>query len=193
MLLKILFCIISSMTLYASGAYDGGTSAGKGKIDLALTWNPFNYFKQGQSYIVFGYGITEKLDLHGYYSSPHSGTDNYYGGIFYQFHKSKYFDLATAFGLRKYINNDQEHLFSPQFLYTIKVSDRLRFGGSLVNIKSLDTYKNYGIANDLFLSLDIYENKKIKIDFTVGQFNPVLWEPANGDWHGTYSIDIKIK
>ena len=45
----------------ASGAYDHGTSTGKGKFEIDITWNPMNYFKHGQSYLVFGYGITNKL------------------------------------------------------------------------------------------------------------------------------------
>ena len=57
--LFILFiCILSG-----SGGFDNGTSTGKGKIQLDLTWNPFNYFKDGQSYIVFNYGISDKLDI----------------------------------------------------------------------------------------------------------------------------------
>jgi hypothetical protein len=41
--------------------------------------------------------------------------------------------------------------------------------------------------------VNIYENEKYKIDITAGGFNPVLWEPKDGDWHPTYSIDIKLK
>ena len=67
--------------LMASGGYDHGTSAGKGNWDISLTWNPFNYFEQGQSYVVLGYGLTKRLDIHGYYSATHNGGDNYYGGL----------------------------------------------------------------------------------------------------------------
>ena len=53
--------------LNASGGYDNGTATGKGKLGLDLTWNPFNYFPQGQSYIVLSYGFTDKFDFHSYY------------------------------------------------------------------------------------------------------------------------------
>ena len=58
---KILLLILFLFsTLFASGGYDHGTAAGKGNIDLSLTWNPFNYFKQGQSYLIIGYGLTNR-------------------------------------------------------------------------------------------------------------------------------------
>ena len=75
----------STNILIASGAYDNGTATGKGKLSLDLTWNPFDYFPEGQSYIVLGYGISNKFDIHGYYSDPANGPGNYYIGLFYQF------------------------------------------------------------------------------------------------------------
>jgi len=45
----------------------------------------------------------------------------------------------------------------------------------------------------MFLMFNLFEDKKYKVDLTFGAFNPVLWEPQSGDWHATYSIDIKIK
>ena len=62
----------------------------KNKIQIDLTWNPFNYFEYGQSYVVFGYGITNKIDLHSYYadhSNYNSGVDSYYYGLFYPGYK----------------------------------------------------------------------------------------------------------
>ena len=50
-----------------------------------------------------------------------------------------------------------------------------------------------GVAKDVFLMVKIYESKKYKIDITVGGFNPVLWQPQQGNWHPTYSLDIKFK
>ena len=48
---KLLFLFLP-IFLMASGGYDLGTSAGKGNWDISLTWNPFNYFEQGKSYVV---------------------------------------------------------------------------------------------------------------------------------------------
>ena len=58
--LLILINIYFSNMVHGSGAFDHGTSTGKGKIQIDLTWNPFNYFKNGQSYIMMGYGILER-------------------------------------------------------------------------------------------------------------------------------------
>ena len=190
--IKLLFLFLP-IFLMASGGYDHGTSAGKGNWDISLTWNLLNYFEEGQSYVILGYGLTNRLDIHGYYSYTHQGNDNYYGGFSYQFYKSKRLDLSTAIGIRKYVNETKAHLFLPQLLYTIHLSQRLSVGGSLVDIRdqNLDTRK--GVAKDVFLMLNIYENEKYKIDITAGGFNPVLWEPKSGDWSPTYSIDIKVK
>ena len=84
-LLPILILYLFVYPLFSSGAYDHGTSTGKGKLQIDLTWNPFNYFKNGQSYVVLGYGLTNKLDLHGYYSDHgnyNNGVNSYYYGIF---------------------------------------------------------------------------------------------------------------
>ena len=116
-----------SVILLASGGFDHGTSAGKGNLDISLTWNPFNYFKQGQSYTVLGYGITDRIDIHGYYSNPQKGNDNYYGGIFYQFFDSNRLDLSTAVGIRKYVSEPKKlHFFVPQLLYTIKFTGKTK-------------------------------------------------------------------
>ena len=177
--------------LFPSGGYDHGTSAGKGKWDISLTWNPFNYFKHGQSYIVFGYGLTERFDIHGYYSHSFNKNDNYYGGFSYQFYKSKYLDLSTAIGMRKYIDNSDTHFFFPQLLYSVNFNDRISLRGSFVDIKNENG--NLGITKDIFLMINLHENKKYKFDITVGAFNPVLWKPDNSNWYPTYSLDIKIK
>ena len=143
--------------------------------------------------MVLGYGLTNRFDIHGYYSYIHQGNDNYYGGFSYQFYKSKTLDLSTAIGIRKYVNETKTHLFLPQLLYTIHLRERLSVGGSFVDIRdqNLDTRK--GVAKDVFLMLNIYENEKYKIGISAGGFNPVLWEPNSGDWSPTYSIDIKVK
>jgi len=188
-----LLTLLLPILLMASGGYDHGTSAGKGNWDISLTWNPFNYFEQGQSYAIFGYGLTNRLDIHGYYSYTHKGNDNYYGGFSYQFYKSKRIDLSTAIGVRKYRKESTTHIFLPQLLYTIRLNERIGIGGSLVDIRSQNLKVSKGVAKDVFLMVKLHENKKYRLDFTVGGFNPVFWEPESGDWYPTYSLDIKIK
>jgi hypothetical protein len=188
-----LLSLLLPIFLMASGGYDHGTSAGKGNWDISLTWNPFNYFKQGQSYVVLGYGLTHQLDIHGYYSETLNGGDNYYGGLSYQFLDTRFLDLSTAVGIRAYKDNSELHLFMPQLLYTVKLSKRTHVGGSFVEIRDQDSDTRKGVAQDMFLMVNIYENDKYKIDITAGGFNPVLWEPKGGDWYPTYSLDIKIK
>ena len=194
---KLINIIFLSTFLFAStppsGGYDNGSSAGKGNWDISLTWNPFNYFKQGQSYMVVGYGLTNRIDINGYYSAANNGGNNYYGGLSYQFIDTKFLDLSTAVGLRAYTDNSNLNLFLPQLLYTVKFSDRIRLGGSFVDIRSQNLEVSKGIASDVFLMVKIYENDKYKINITAGGFNPVLWEPENGEWYPTYSIDIKFK
>jgi len=190
----ILISLIFSISItFASGAYDHGTAAGKGNIDISLTWNPFNYFKQGQSYAIFGYGISDRFDFHGYYSRFYNGDNNYYYGLFYQLYQSRRLDLSTAIGFRKYNNQNTTHLFIPQLLYTIYLTEKMYIGGSFVDIRSKDSIARIGTAVDIFLIFKIFEKKNYEVDFTIGGFNPVLWEPNTGNWYPTYSIDIKIK
>ena len=193
MKLNLIYLVLFTATVFGSGGYDHGTSAGKGNWDISFTWNLLNYFEQGQSYVVLGYGLTKRLDIHGYYSATHNGADNYYGGLSYQFLNTPFLDLSTAVGMRAYMDNSNMHLFLPQLLYTVKLSDRIHVGGSFVDIRSQKLETSKGIASDVFLMLNIYENEKYKIEITAGEFNPVLWEPNTGDWYPTYSIDIKIK
>ena len=196
----IVFCICFCLTKpsYASGGYDNGTSCGKGIVALDVTWNPFNYFKHGQSYIVLSYGLTEKIDIHGYYSRPVDSEDNYYYGIFYQFYKKEIIDLSTALGFRKYRNNPITHLFAPQILYTFNIYNQFRIGGSLVAIRDIDkNYELLGTSIDISMIIPIFsfdQNHRLtSLDFSFGLFRPVLWDPNNFKWHPTYSIDLKFK
>ena len=191
--LKIIYITFFFSILFGSGGYDHGTSAGKGNFDISLTWNPLGYFEQGQSYMVFGYGITKRFDFHGYFSSKNIKDGNYYAGFSYQFYKSSRFDFSTAIGIRKYVNNSITHIFTPQLLYTIHLNNRMDIGGSLVDIRSQNLKESLGVALDLFLKYKIFENLKYKIELSVGGFNPVSWKPKYGDWYPTYSIDIKFK
>ena len=194
---KLITLILLSSFVLSSGGYDHGTSAGKGNFDLSLTWNPFNYFEQGQSYVVFGYGITDRFDIHGYYSHSNGKENNYYGGLFYQFLETKYLHLSGAIGIRNFGNGFNQHIFFPQLLYTINLTNKIRMGGSFVNINNLQEKsgnpKNIGIAIDAFLMYNIFENNKIKVNLSFGGFHPVLWEPEIGDFHPTYSLDFKFK
>ena len=88
-------------SVWGSGGYDNGTATGKGKFQLDLTWNPFDRFDFGQTYGVLSYGFTNRFDLHGYISRHTGPYYTWYGGIFYQFYKSKRIDLASAVGIRK--------------------------------------------------------------------------------------------
>jgi hypothetical protein len=190
----ITIVLIWGITLWGGSGYDHGTAAGKGNLDIALTWNLLDYFENGQSYVVLGYGITDKIDIHGYYSSPVNNNDNYYAGLFYQFYESNRIDLATAVGLRKYINDDKQHIFVPQLLYTVKLGKGYEIGGSFVGLVEKEDYLGTTIDAAIYIPIiKQRENTLIKeVKLGVGIFRPILWTPDLGDWHPTYSLDIKI-
>ena len=188
------YLLISIIT--ASGGYDNGTSTGKGLLGLDLTLNPFNYFKDGQSYVVVSYGLSNNFDFHCYYSKPYKDYDNYYAGIFYQIIRHKNIDLATAFGIRKYRKNKTSHLFVPQVLYTIPLLDNIKIGGSIVNVVNIHNYNYVGHAIDIAIIIPLlnnsYKMKKIEnINFCVGVFKPTIYN--NYKWLPTYSFDFRIK
>ena len=189
----------STSIVIASGGYDNGTATGKGKVGLDLTWNPLDYFPEGQSYVVLSYGFTDKFDFHSYYSHPVKGPDNYYLGLFYQFYKNKHLNLATAVGIRQYRSKSHRHLFAPQLLYTLYVFKGLRLGGSLVAIRDIDrNTKLIGTTVDAALIIPLFKSGLINgrinsVDFCIGAFKPVLWKPNNWDWYPTYSFDIKYR
>ena len=63
-----------------------------------------------------------------------------------------------------------------------------------------DIEKKYtlkGTTVDLALIIPIL-NSDLKIDginsidFCIGAFKPVLWTPTQGEWHPTYSFDLKF-
>ena len=186
--------------LFSSGGYDHGTSTGKGLLELDFTWNPFNWFDQGQSYVVLGFGLTDRLDIHGYYSIHTEGFHTYYAGLFYQFLRSEKIDLATAVGTRINRGNKYSDLFFPQLLYTIKLKNGYSVGGSFVNImRDLNqSVESMPLAMDvaLFIPLNRYLSlpnfiKDLKLG--VGLFNPVTNSRVDpGQFIPTYSIDIKF-
>ena len=191
---------LAVVPLFSSGGYDHGTSTGKGLLELDFTWNPFNMFEQGQSYVVLGYGLTDKFDIHGYYSIHTEGFHSYYAGLFYQFLSSKKIDLATALGMRLNRENKNRDLFFPQLLYTIKLKNGYSVGGSFVNI--IDDVnqpaKSILLAMDVtfFIPLNQYlplpdTIKDLKLG--IGLFNPVTNSTVGpGKFIPTYSIDIKF-
>ena len=191
---------LAVVPLFPSGGYDHGTSTGKGLLELDFTWNPFNIFDQGQSYVVLGYGLTDRLDLHGYYSIHTEGFHTYYTGLFYQFLRSEKIDLATAVGMRRNKSNKYNDLFFPQFLYTIKLKNGYSIGGSFVNlIDQVDqSVESMSLVIDVafFIPLTRYlplpdTVKDLKLG--VGLFNPVTNSTINsGKFIPTYSIDIKF-
>ncbi len=196
----IILIILSVMPLFSSGGYDHGTSTGKGQLELDFTWNPFDLIEFGQTYIVIGYGLTNHLDIHGYYAHQTDHQDNYYYGLFYQFIDSKYLDLASAIGKRHYTVSDVDDLFFPQLLYNIKFSKLLTVGGAFVNIQRItnSTLKSRGTAFDVALYLPLSGVIKLpkfihELKLALGIFNPGVFEPDHGDFLPTYSIDITFK
>lgn len=186
--------------LFGSGGYDHGTSTGKGQLELDFTWNPFDIIEFGQSYVVIGYGLTDRLDIHGYYSRQTDNQDNYYYGLFYQFVDTKYLDLATAIGRRHYTVSKINDLFFPQLLYNIKISKDLTIGGAFVNIKRIteNTLHPRGTAFDIAMYIPLSNTVKLpqyihEIKIALGMFNPGVFESDHGKFLPTYSIDITFK
>ena len=197
---KFLFIFsLAVVPLYPSGGYDHGTSTGKGLLELDFTWNPFNMLEQGQSYVVLGYGLTNRFDIHGYYSIHTEGFHTYYAGLFYQFLRSEKIDLATAAGTRINGANKNSDLFFPQFLYTIKLKNGYSVGGSFVNImgnvnQTVGSMLTLDVAFFIPLSRYLSLPDTIKdLKLGVGLFNPVTnSEVGPGQFIPTYSIDIKF-
>ena len=201
MIKKIITIFLFLNQIFASGAFDHGSSTGKNFFEIDLTWNPFNYFKNGQSYVVIGYGISEKIDFHGYYSIHQENFSTYYNGLFYQFHNSNKLDLATAVGLRKNLNTNYSNIFFPQLLYTIKLHNQINIGGSFVNIlghKKINI-NSIPIASDVGIYFPIHnffkKNKMIKeIKVCLSLFNPVTNTLVEKNkFIPTYSVDIKFE
>ena len=194
---SIVILILFTHLLLASGGYDHGTATGKGKLQIDLTWNPQDRIKYGQTYIVFGFGITDRLDLHSYVAHHTGGFETWYAGIFYQFLDHKSLDLATAVGIRRRFDENWTHLFFPQLLYTIYASENIYLGGSIVNLKNgmfWKSGKSMGVAIDFALFFKIqYQSKLIEnIAVGFGGFRPATYKP-DSYFLPTYSIDIKFK
>lgn len=196
----IIIVLISAIPIFSSGGYDHGTSTGKGQLELDFTWNPFDLIEFGQTYIVVGYGLTNHLDIHGYYAHQTDHQDNYYYGLFYQFIDSKYLDLASAIGKRHYTVSKIDDLFFPQLLFNIKFSKFLTVGGAFVNIQRItnDTYQSRGSAFDIALQFPLSNVIDLpsyvqELKIVLGIFNPGVFDPDHGEFLPTYSIDITFK
>ena len=186
--------------LLSSGGFDHGTATGKGQFELDFTWNPFNYFEQGQSYVVFGFGLTNRLDIHGYYSIHAEGFHTFYTGLFYQFLKSNRLDLATAIGLRKNRSTRLTDIFVPQLLYTINLKNDYAIGGSFVNLAGSQKKKGdeVSVAIDIALLIPLQNfvtlpSNVYDMKLALGLFNPVTNTTIDKDeFIPTYSLDIKF-
>ncbi len=196
----IIIILISVIPVFSSGGYDHGTSTGRGQLELDFTWNPFDLIEFGQTYIVIGFGLTNHLDVHGYYAHQTDHQDNYYYGLFYQFIDSKYLDLASAIGKRHYTVSNVNDLFFPQLLFNIKFSKFLTIGGAFVNIQRItnDTLQPKGSAVDVALYLPLSDVIDLpsyvqELKIALGLFNPGVFDSDHGDFLPTYSIDITFK
>ncbi|MDX8382093.1 MAG: hypothetical protein R8M14_08295 [Ghiorsea sp.] len=184
-----IFTFFLSFPAYASGGYDNGTPAGKGHLDLELTWNPGDIIDNGQSYAVWGYGLTDRLDFHGYVSHEAGGTDQIYAGFMYNFLQNNRIDLATAVGVRhrRTIND----LFWPQLLYTIKINKGYDVIGSVVNVYNQTLKTNRGMTYDVAFRIPLsILNTSTFLDNTklaIGAFRSL-----SGKFHPTYSIDFRF-
>ncbi|NOY66773.1 MAG: hypothetical protein GXP13_05110 [Gammaproteobacteria bacterium] len=191
--LKIFFTLailLISQFAYASGGYDNGTPAGKGNLDIDITLNPGDRIRNGQSYVVWGYGLTDKLDFHGYVSHEASGTNQIYYGLMYNFFSNSRFDLSTAFGLR-HRKGIVDAIF-PQFLYTIKLKKGFDIIGSSVLV--YNTKQKFTVGTTLDVALRIPVPKSLTPSFAkdvkvaVGAFRGA----TTTKWYPTYSIDFRF-
>jgi len=195
MIYKKLPCLLLFYSiLFGSGGFDNGTATGKGKFQIDLTLNPFDKFEFGQTYSVMSYGITERFDIHGYISRHNGPYYTWYGGLFYQFYKKDKIDLATAIGIRKRFDDTWTHIFSPQILYTVNFTEKIKIGGSMVNVYNYTTEKNYGLTFDIALGYRISINSKRLESITInfGGFHPVSYDPGIF-FIPTYSVDLKFR
>ena len=187
--------IVSSNMVYASGAYDKGTAAGKGNFELNLTINPFNLVSYGQNYAVLSYGIHDRVDIVSYYSMHKNRTQSYYFGGFYQFLKYKNLDLGTGIGIRKTIGNGN-NLFLPQLLYNIKLSNNFTIGGSFVHVLDIkEKLKNKGFTIDvtLYAPLTTLKNispKIIEAYIGIGIFKNTGTDLSKDNLYLQYSVDM---
>ena len=198
---KIFYLILYIIPIiYASGAYDHGTSAGKNNWDISITLNPFNLINYGQNYAILSYGYTNEIDIVNYISKHYNGAKSFYVGGLYQFLSDDLLDLSTAIGIRKiFHSNNSFDLFFPQLLYNIKLPHKYTIGGSIINVGTLLNkkieYKGIAIDISVFKPLP-FINKKSKIIndayFGFGIFQNTEMKLLSNDFYFHYSIDLKL-
>jgi len=174
----------------ASGGFDNGTPAGKGNWDVDLTINPGDIIENGQSYVVWGYGLTDQLDFHGYFSHEAGGTNQVYYGLMYNFYSNNWLDLSSAVGLRHRL--DVTDAYFPQLLYTVKLPNDFDIIGSAVNVYNTTGGYNRGVALDVALRipvpLEITPSFVKDIKLSLGAFRGA----GKKNWYPTYSIDFRF-
>ena len=161
-------------------------------VFLDFTLNPGNKIRTGQSYIVWGYGLTDRLDFHGYASHEASGTNQIYAGLMYNFYSSDWLDLSTAIGFRE--RKGVTDLFLPQLLYTVKLPYDYDIIGAVVDVTNLENGFNRGAAYDVALRIPVPERftpaflRAAKPKLSVGAFRGA----GRTKWNPTYSVDFKF-
>ena len=167
---------------HASGSYDNGSPTGYHHLKLDITWNPFDLVPYGQTYVVWGYGLTNRIDFHGYISHAPGEVNQIYYGLKYCFLKSDRVDLSTAIGLRQFYL-DRTDIFFPQLLYNFHLGSDYLIGGSFVNVQPLSINSgSLGISFDIALSIPL--SPWLRLD--VG-----LFKSTGGQVYPTYSVGLK--
>jgi hypothetical protein len=201
---KYIFTVLLffSCSAYASGGYDNGTPAGAGNLDVDVTINPGDLYNggprklynKGQSYLVWGWGLTNHTDFHGYVSHEAGGTNQIYYGLMHNFFSNDRLDLSTAFGARHRLK--QVDVLFPQLLYTFKLPENFEIAGSFTNVYNTKARNSRGLTFDIAVRIPIPQAitpssiKDIKV--SVG-----LFKNASGRWiapsfYPTYSVDMKF-
>lgn len=181
--------LLNTFLLHATGGYDNGSAVGKGKLELDLTWNPFDLAPRGQSYMVWNYGLEKHLSLHGYLSHEATGTDQVYYGLKYTFLETKKWSLATALGVRH--RKDELHTYAPQILYTYNLHNNYDIGGSIVSVYDTTDEEHLGVTYDIAFRIPFHfswlDNYIKSSKFALGAFRN-----ASGKLYPTYSVDFKF-
>lgn len=188
-LLVLTYLLLFSFNSLGSGGYENGSPAGRRHLALCLTWNPFNYFTYGQSYAVVGYGLTDHLDIHGFYSVAANGHVISYAGFKFNFLQTKFLDLSTAFGVRSV--KPRIDLFVPQLLYTIKLPKSFELFGAFVGVDNINVGHPSKIAVDLGLRIPL-NFKWLPSYVTDCKFALSMFRSISGNWYPTYSLDFNF-
>jgi hypothetical protein len=186
----VIFYILTTINIYATGGYDNGSAVGDGNLGLDFTLNPMDIVPYGQSYVTWNYGLSSYSSFHGYLSHEAKDGDNQiYYGLKYTFFENKNWDLATAFGFRD--RKSKRYIYMPQLLYTYKLLNGYDIGGSVVSVYNMSQSDYLGTTYDIAFRFPIEFNflKKYAKDikFALGAFRS-----ASGRLHPTYSIDFRF-